>query len=147
MSGPLILAIVGVFVAVAALAAAVTSWVLARSAPEQRRLRTIVAGTGSIGILTETPVLAQGPDPVLQRVSKYLPRSASDMSRLQRRLTRAGYPHYRSVIIYSVAELLLPVTAFFSVVWLLGWSGGTRRATTDSHSVLAAPQRCSIHTA
>ena len=46
------------------------------------------------------------------------------MSRLQRRLTRAGYPHYRSVIIYSVAELLLPVTAFFSVVWLLGWTTG-----------------------
>ena len=124
MTGPLVLAIVGIFIAVAVLAAAVTSWVLARSAPEQRRLRTIVAGTGSIGILTETPVLAQGPDPVLQRVSKYLPRSASDMSRLQRRLTRAGYPHYRSVIIYSVAEVLLPVTAFFSVVWLLGWTTG-----------------------
>ena len=124
MTGPLILAIVGVFVAVAALAAAVTSWVLARSAPEQRRLRTIVAGSGSVGILTETPVLAHGPDPAMQRLSKYLPRSASDMSRLQKRLTRAGYPHYRSVIIYSAAELILPVMAFFSAVSVLGFTTG-----------------------
>jgi tight adherence protein C len=124
MSGPLLVAIVGAFIAVAVLAGGVTAWLLVRSAPERRRLRTIVAGAGSLGIVTETPVLAQGPDPALQRVSKYLPRSASDMSRLQKRLTRAGYPHYRSVIIYSAAELLLPVAGFLVVISLLGLRSG-----------------------
>jgi tight adherence protein C len=124
MTGPLLLAIVGVFIAVALFAGGVTAWLLARSSPEQRRLRTIVAGTGPMGILTETPILAQRPDPALKRVSKYLPRSASDMSRLQKRLTRAGYPHYRSVIIYSALELLLPAAAFFVAMALLSFSTG-----------------------
>ena len=124
MTAPLLIAIVGVFIAVAVLAGGVTAWLLVRTAPEQRRLRTIVAGTGSVGILAETPVLAQGPDPALKRVSQYLPRSASDMSRLQKRLTRAGYPHYRSVIIYSAFELLLPAVAFFSTIALLGFGTG-----------------------
>lgn len=124
MTAPLLLAIVGVFIAVALFAGGATAWLLARSSPEQRRLRTIVAGTGPMGILTETPILAQGPDPALKRVSKYLPRSASDMSRLQKRLTRAGYPHYRSVIIYSAFELLLPVAAFFLSIALLRFSTG-----------------------
>jgi tight adherence protein C len=124
MAAPLLLAIVGVFVAVALFAGGITAWLLARSAPEQRRLRTIAAGTGSMGILTEAPILAQGPDPTLKRFSRYLPRSASDMSRLQKRLTRAGYPHYRSVIIYSAFELLLPLAAFFSAMALLSFSTG-----------------------
>lgn len=125
MSMPLLIALLGVFVAVAVCVGAITSWLLARSAPEQRRLRTMAAGTaGAMGILAQTPMLAHGPDPVLQRVSKYLPRSASDMSRLQKRLTRAGFPHYRAVIIYSVAELLLPAVAFFGLVTLLGMRTG-----------------------
>ncbi len=125
MSGPLLLAIIGVFVAVAVVAGGLTAWLLARTAPEQRRLRTMVAaGAGSVGILAETPVLAQGPDPALRRISKFLPRSASDMSRLQRRLTRAGMPHYSSVVIYSVAEVLLPLCAFAASVYFLGFGTG-----------------------
>jgi tight adherence protein C len=128
-----------VFIAVALCAGGATAWLLARSSPEQRRLRTIVAGTGSVGILAETPVLAQGPDPALKRVSQYLPRSASEMSRLQKRLTRAGYPHYRSVIIYSAAELLLPVVAFFSMIALLGVRTGLVVGLLAAGALYVAP--------
>lgn len=46
------------------------------------------------------------------------------MSRLQKRLTRAGFPHYRAVILYSAAELLLPVIGFVSMIAALGWGTG-----------------------
>ena len=46
------------------------------------------------------------------------------MSRLQRRLTRAGYPHYRTVVLYATAELVLPVLAFVGMISLLGMSTG-----------------------
>lgn len=125
MTAPLLIAIIGVFIAVAVVAGAATAWLLARSSPEQRRLRTMaVGGAGSMGILAQTPILAHGPDPSLQRLSRYLPRSASDMSRLQRRLTRAGFPNYRAVVIYATLELLLPLAAFLTLVSLLGLSTG-----------------------
>ena len=124
MTAPLLLAIIGVFVAVALLAGGATAWLLARSTPEQRRFRTMVAGTGSVGILAQTPMLAQGPDPALLRLSKYLPRSASDMSRLQKRLTRAGFPHYRAVVIYATAELVLPLGVFLAIISVFGLGTG-----------------------
>ena len=125
MTTPLLIALLGVFVAVAILVGVVVSWLLARSAPEQRRLRTVVAeGPGSVGILAQTPLLATGPDPSFERFTKFLPRSPKDMSRLQRRLTRAGFPHYRTVVLYATAELVLPVLAFVTTISLLGMGTG-----------------------
>src|SRR4029079_7785098 len=121
MTAPLLIALIGVFVTIAILVGSTTSWLLARNAPQQRRLRAGVRGADSTGILAHsTPVLAQGPDPGLQRLSKYLPRSASEMSRLQKRMTRAGFPHPGAVVAYAAAELLLPIVGFFGVVSFAG---------------------------
>ena len=124
MTPALTIALIGVFVAVAVLVGTTMAWLLARTAPEQRRLRTIAAGSGSVGMLTQTPLLAHGPDPALQRLSKYLPKSPSQMSRLRRRLTRAGLPQSRAMILYIAAELVLPITIFLGVTSLLGLQTG-----------------------
>jgi len=127
MTAPLLVALIGVFVSVAILVGGTTSWLLARSAPQQRRLRAVVRGAAadSTGIIAQTaPVLTQGPDPTLQKLSKYLPKSASEMSRLQKRMTRAGFPHSRAVVMYAAAELLLPLAGFFLVISILGLRTG-----------------------
>ena len=125
MSAPLLIALIGVFVTVAIVVGGAASWVLARNTPQQRRLRAVVRGADSTGILAQTtPVLTTGPDPALQRLSKYVPKSASEMSRLQKRMTRAGFPHARSVIVYVTAELVLPLAGFFAVVSVVGMSSG-----------------------
>jgi tight adherence protein C len=138
MTPALLIALVGVFIAVAILIGAATSWLLARNAPEQRRLRNVVAGGDSVGIL-QAPVLAQVPDPSLQRAAKMLPKSASEMSRLQKRLTRAGFPHYRHVIIYAAAELLLPVVAFLAVFIPFGLRVGLIPALLAAGAAYVAP--------
>lgn len=124
MTPALLLALIGVFVAVAILVGGTTSWLLARSTPENRRIRAVVSGSDSMGILSQAPVLVQGPDPAMQRVAKFLPKSASEMSRLQKRMVRAGFPHYRAVVVYATAELVLPVVAFLLVVSVAGMGAG-----------------------
>jgi tight adherence protein C len=123
MPPQLLIALIGVFIAVAMLAGVATSWVLARTTPEQRRLRTVAAGNESVGILSHAP-LAQGPDPALRQLTRLLPKSDKEVLRLQRRMTRAGLTHYRAVVAYMAAELLLPVILGVSVIALLGVSTG-----------------------
>ncbi len=117
MPPTLLIAIAGVFVMTAVAGGSVASWWLARSAPE-RRLRSLVPVTQT-GIVQEASALAEGPDPVLARLSRLLPKSAKDMSRLQRRLAQAGYPQFKFVVYYSFAELLLPVVCGGSVLFLV----------------------------
>jgi tight adherence protein C len=119
MSAPLLIALIGVFVAVAILVGVSTSWLLARTGLEQRRLRAI-GPVDSIGILGSPTVLAHGQDPTLKRLSKYLPKSATEMSRLQRRLTRAGFPQSSAVVLYVAAEVVLPVVSFLVVITFFG---------------------------
>jgi tight adherence protein C len=78
-----------------------------------------MAGGESTGLLAQVP-LAHGPDPALARLTRWLPKSASDMSRLQRRMTRAGFPHYRAVVLYVTAELGLPIAFFLLIVSFFG---------------------------
>ena len=126
MTAPLLIALIGVFVTVAIVVGGTTSWLLARNTPQQRRLRAVVrGGADSTGILVQTtPVLTTGPDPALQRLSQFVPKSASEMSRLQKRMTRAGFPHTRAVILYVAAELGLPLVGFFAVVSTFGLTNG-----------------------
>jgi tight adherence protein C len=45
------------------------------------------------------------------------------MSRLQRRLAQAGYPHFKSVVYYSFAEVVLPVLCGGGVLFLVHMRG------------------------
>jgi tight adherence protein C len=108
MPSELILASSSIFVAVALLVGATLSWWLARSSPEQRRLARVEAG--GVGIVADNRPLADGGlDPVLARWSRLLPKSPKDMSRLQRRLARAGFVQPGAAFYFAAAELVLPV--------------------------------------
>src|SRR4051794_3798733 len=96
------------FVAIAIASGALASWWLGRAAPEQRRLRALSA-VPEIGLLNDMPSLTNDVDPTLARLSKLVPKSPKDLSRLRRRLTRAGYPQASAAVFYSLAELICPI--------------------------------------
>jgi tight adherence protein C len=123
MAPEVLLAIVGVFVAMCVVAGTTTSWVLERNSPERRRIRALAQPSGASRIAVDDR-LVEAPDPILAKLSRLLPKSPKEMSTLQRTLTRAGYPAGRAVVIYSVAEILLPLFLFFGTVTILGFSAG-----------------------
>ena len=123
MTPDLILSIVGIFTAVAVgISAAGLLW-LQRTAPEHRRLRTLTHPAVS-GLVMDTPRLTDAPDPGMARLSKLMPKSPKEMSKLQRRLTRAGYPHMRSAVYFSIAELVLPLVLGVAALLVFGLSNG-----------------------
>jgi tight adherence protein C len=121
MFSGLVLASSGVFVAVALMVGVTLSWWLTRASPEHRRLAR-VAQAGGAGLVVENRPLAEGLDPALERLSRLLPRNAKDMSRLQRRLARAGFIQRSAVLYFSGAEILLPL-AFAAAALMINRSG------------------------
>jgi tight adherence protein C len=125
MSPALLLAISGIFISTAVLVGMVTSWWLARNSPEQRRLRTLAQGAaGSVVLGQSLPsagrLTGDDVDPMLARLSKLVPKSPADMSRLQRRLARAGYPSRDAAIYFSLAQLMLPILLGGGVLLFMG---------------------------
>lgn len=123
MAPEILLAVVGVFVAMCVVAGTTTSWVLARNTPERRRIRGLAQPAGA-GKLAADDRLVDTPDPVLAKLSRLLPKSPKEMTQLQRTLTRAGYKSGRAVAVYSIVEVLLPLVLFFITVMLFGFSAG-----------------------
>jgi tight adherence protein C len=121
----LVLGIGVLFVAVALTCGTAAALVLQRTSPEQKRLRAVAAAApgGSGFILDRTP-LTEAADPRLQKLSRALPKSPKDMSRLRRHLAAAGYYNPRTAVIYSFAELTLPFLLSGLVVLLLGVADG-----------------------
>lgn len=96
------------FLAIAVASGALAAWWLSGAAPEQRRLRALSAAPKT-GVLGDVPSLTNDIDPGLARLSQLVPKSPQDLSRLRRRLTRAGYPQASAAIYYSLAEVTLPI--------------------------------------
>src|SRR5215831_1101479 len=122
MAVQLIATLATVFAAVAVLMSAVAWWWLESTTPEQRRLRTLFRTTS--GIVSHRSLVAGQHDPALSTLTRLIPKSPKDMSRLQRRLTRAGYPNFRSAVIYALAEILLPIALGLPVLFVLGIGTG-----------------------
>jgi tight adherence protein C len=123
MAPELLLAVVGVFVAVAVIASTTMSWALTRNSPEKRRLRAIGQPAAST-LVMNAPRLSTVPDPALSRLSRMLPKSPKAMSRLGRKLTQAGYPSFAAIVWYSVAEVVLPAVLALVTLVLLGVRAG-----------------------
>ena len=66
------------------------------------------AGTG-ISVALEDVRLTEVVDPRAQSMAKALPKSPKEMTRLRRRLATAGIQSFWAAIVYSVAELVLPL--------------------------------------
>lgn len=123
MAPEVLLAVVGVFVAMCVVVGTTASWALERSAPEKRRLRAIAQPAASERAIADDSLIATA-DPALARLSKLLPKSPKEMSQLQRTLTRAGYHSTRALLVYSVAEVVLPIVLFFATIMLFGFVAG-----------------------
>jgi tight adherence protein C len=122
MTPQFLLALSVLLVTVAFAAGYVTLDVLARRAPGRQRLR----GAGGAGSVLETslPLADAALDPRLARASRFLPKSPKEMSRLRRRMARAGYHGAMAPVIYSIAELALPVVMLLVCVQVLGQTRG-----------------------
>jgi tight adherence protein C len=123
MAPEVLIAVAGVFVMMCVVAGTATSWILARNAPEKRRLRAIAQPAGGAQILAGEG-LVETVDPRLAKLSQFLPKSPKEMTELQRTLTRAGYRAPHAVLVYSITEVVLPLVLFFITVMVLGFSGG-----------------------
>jgi tight adherence protein C len=130
MPTELLIAISTVFVAVALVAALTTAWWLDRGTVGQKRLRRFSQSTS---VAVESQRMTELPDPILARLSKMVPKSPKDMSRLQRRMTLAGYPQFKSTIYFAFAQLLLPIVFAGAILLVAGLSDGLPFA------LLAAP--------
>jgi tight adherence protein C len=65
-------------------------------------------------------VLLDGTDPALARLSRFVPKSPKETTRLRRRLARAGYHSTRSLVVYLVSELIVPLLVGAALLHLIG---------------------------
>jgi tight adherence protein C len=122
----LLLSVVGVFACVAVISGLVISTVLERGTPEHKRLQAVIAGPvgASSSLVLDQAQLQETPDPFLAKLSKALPRSPKEMTRLRRRLAMAGYYDLQTAVVYSAAELVCPVILGGLPIMILGLSDG-----------------------
>jgi tight adherence protein C len=121
MAPELLLAVGVLFVSVASAAGYVTLEVLRRRAPARQRLHA----AGEASVLTMDAPLAIGDlDPRLARANRFLPKSSKDMSKLQRRMARAGYRSPMAPVLYTICELGLPAILLLVSLYFLGATRG-----------------------
>jgi tight adherence protein C len=119
----LTIAFIALFASVATLTGTATSMVLARSAPNRRRLAAIIQGRTSGTVLADTPRLAEAMNPQLERMARYVPKSPKEMSRLQKRLANAGFHGMTPVIVYAFLEVAFAAVSFFATFAIAGRRG------------------------
>lgn len=119
MTPEIVLAVVGTFVLFAVSVGWGTSAWLAAHSAGSRRVRALVSESQLVAAPTETGLVG-ALDPRLARLSKLLPRrSAADQSRLQLRLTQAGYRSDAAPVWFTLAQVVLPALCAATVVF--GW--------------------------
>jgi tight adherence protein C len=130
MTPDLLIPILLLFVSIALLTGFGASALLARTSPERRRLREIglaTAGGGGLPGRNEKSTLVEVVDPRLDKIARVLPKSPREMGRLRKRLAAAGIESYEAAVVYSIAELGLPVlfgvTAFGFMNGPMKWVG------------------------
>jgi tight adherence protein C len=121
MTPQLLLAFGVLLISVAVAAGFVTLEVLNRRAPARQRLRE--GGTVSV-LETSLPLSDSELDPRLARATRFLPRSPKEMTRLRKRLARAGFHGAMAPVTYSIVEFGLPLLIFLLSLILLGPTRG-----------------------
>lgn len=120
MPSDLLLAVLVVFAAAALLSGLVVWSALGRLSPERKRLEALAGGPAGV-VMPDRKALSQDGDARIRHLASYLPKSPKDMGRLQKRLSRAGYHGLAPAVVYSVAELLLPVVTALVVLFTVGF--------------------------
>jgi tight adherence protein C len=121
----LIVTLMGAFLAVALLTGAAAFAVLERQAPGRKRFQA-VAAVSRIGSSAPAGLnaLAERPSAGVERIASFVPKSPAGMGRLRRRLIRAGYHSLTAAVMFSSAELILPVLVAIPLLVLVAWPLG-----------------------
>jgi tight adherence protein C len=137
MQADLALAVGAVFVTTALLSGALMALLLSRTATARRRLEQLTSGKGRRGasLALEALTLTDSVGPALSRVSKLLPTSPKEMSRIRRRLARAGFHAPSAAVIYAALEVGLPILVGIGLFVL---TGGGRGVLVASFGAIAA---------
>jgi tight adherence protein C len=107
-----------VFGSVALLTGLAISALVNREALEQRRLRNLAPFGNPTGVVSAVPSLTDTPTDLAKRLASFVPRSPKEMSRIQKRFAKAGFHGLMPVVIYSFAELTLPVVVTGAILIL-----------------------------
>jgi tight adherence protein C len=120
-----------VFVTTAIFAGSVAALVLNRQTDARRRLDRIMAPPADRPLVAPVKALTltDTVGPTLSRVSRVLPTSPKEMSRIRRRVARAGYTSPAAAVIYAALEVVLPVVVGLGVVAILGSPRGFMAGT------------------
>ena len=123
---PIVLAsVMGVFVAVGVVSGAVSWFVLERQTTGRRRLRAAVAAHRvAAAVPAGANPLTDRPGPVVERIASLVPKSPKEMTRLRRRLVRAGYHSLTAAAVFSLAEVVTPVLFGVPALILFAWPQG-----------------------
>jgi len=105
----LALTLTAVFLSVALAFGSIATFALTQNAPGRKRLRRI-AGRGGASLAIDRNAFALTPSltPGLQRLAMFIPKSPKEMSRLQKRMAKAGYHGLGPALIFAACELVLP---------------------------------------
>ena len=124
MSLPLIVGLVGTFLAVGLATGVVVYMTLVWRAPARKRLM-LPGMTGALvpAVAGAAPLVDQ-PSMMVRRVASVVPKSPKDLGKLRRRLVRAGYQSPSAALLFSLSELVLPVIIGAIPIILLGWRQG-----------------------
>jgi tight adherence protein C len=105
----LVFTIAAVFLSVALASGSLAAFALRQSDPGRRRLKQLAdRGTSSLLVDKNESMLASTLAPGLQRFAMFIPKSPQDMSRLQKRLAKAGYHGMRPLLIFTGSQFVLP---------------------------------------
>lgn len=116
MSTELLLGVIGVFGTVALIVGSVLSYALTQRAPARRRLEQTRPGQS---VLLENQALTDAPSPFAKRMSTFVPRSPKEVTRLRKRMMRAGYQDLSAVAVYSLAQVILPIVfGLLPLIWM-----------------------------
>jgi tight adherence protein C len=121
MTLELMLAVGALFVSLAFAAGYATLELLRRRAPARQRLHA--AGAASV-LVTDAPLAVGELDPRFVRANRFLPKSPKEMSRLQRRMARAGFRGATPPVVYSMCEVGLPLILVLASIYFLGLGQG-----------------------
>jgi tight adherence protein C len=136
----LVVTLVAVFASVALISGTLVSVALSNASPERRRLRQLARPPAAAAPRAETMQLSDVPNPAIERLSKVLPKkSPKTVSRLRRRLAAVGYDSYGAVVLYSAAQLVLPIVFGIAPLLLLGLRSGGVLAAAAAQFGFALP--------
>ena len=119
----LVITVIAVFVSVALVSGSVASLALSLAAPERKRVRMLTAPRSS-SVRPAHIRLTDAPSATVKRFLRLLPQASRDVPALRRRLSAAGHEEYAAVVLYSAAQLALPVVFGLIPLLVLGVHAG-----------------------